>query len=268
MINVSNSKLNNILEKVDTSHFGRSAYAVFFVWFRTDIEGKKDCTIDEIIKCFQDSQLNLPDKSKLKYFLRTSDQIVTGIRPDSFQIHRNTLTRLRQKYGSLIEQPPQPEEVIRERLDVSKTPFLNSNDIDNAYKMGHLYVAIHCLENSVRCLVRNVLSKTLGDNWWDKAASDPMQQKLADRKSREAKNRWLPSRGGDELNYMDWSDLVKLMRKYHKDFEKFFPDIKFVELRLEELENLRNTIAHSGVLPDDELNRVELALKDWRRQVS
>lgn len=262
------SKLNDILEKVDTSDFGRSAYAVFFVWFLTDIEGKEDCTVDEIIKCFQDSQLNLPEKSKLRYFLRTSNQIVKGIRTDSFRIHRHTLTRLRQKYGTLLEQAPSPEEVIRERLDVSNTPFLNSTDIENAYKMGQLYVAIHCLENSVRYLIRDVLSKTLGNNWWDKAASTPMVQKLQSRKSREAKHRWLSSRGADELNYMDWSDLVTLIRKFHKDFERLIPDIKFVELRLEELENLRNTIAHSGVLPDDELNRVELALKDWCKQVS
>ena len=268
MINVSNNKLNEILDKVDTSDFGRFAYAVFFIWFLTDVEGKEDCTLDEIIKCFQDSLLPRPDKYKLRDSFRASNQVVTGIRQNSFRLHRNTLARLRQLYGSLLQQTRSPEEVIRERLDVSNTPFLNSTDVENAYKMGQLYVAIHCLENSVRCLVRNVLSKTLGDNWWDKAASTPMVQKLQTRKSREAKNRWLLSRGAGELNYMDWSDLVTLIRKFHKDFEKFIPDIKFVELRLEELENLRNTIAHSGVLPDDELNRVELALKDWRKQVS
>lgn len=267
-MNPSDSKLNDILKKVNTSDFGRLAYAVFFVWFLTDVEGKEDCTVDEVIRCFQDARLNLPRQSDLRYSFRNSSQIVTGIRPDSFRIHRNTLTRLRQKYGALLEQTPSPEEVIRKRLDVSNTPFLDSADIENAYKMGQLYVAIHCLENSVRCLVRNVLSKTLGDNWWDKVASDPMKRKLTDRKSREAKNRWLSSRGADKLNYMDWSDLVTLIRKSHKDFEKLIPDIKFIELRLEELENLRNTIAHSGVLPDEELARVELALKDWCKQVS
>jgi len=95
-----------------------------------------------------------------------------------------------------------------------------------------------------------------------------MLTKLKERKSREAKNRWLSSRGADELNYMDWSDLVTLIRKYHNHFEELIPNIKFIELRLEELENLRNAIAHSGVLPDEEIPRVELALKDWCKQVS
>lgn len=260
--------LNQLLSKVDTSKFTQRDYTVFFIWFLTVVMGRRDCTIKDITKCFTDANLHQPRLSHIRDILQYSRDVVKGYRPESFRVHRDALERLRSSYGSLVASQPSPAEVILERLDISNTPFLTSTDIENAYKMGQLYVAIHCLENSVRCLIRKVLSKALGDNWWDKAASEPMQRKLADRKSREAKNRWLPSRGADELNYMDWSDLVTLMRKYHKDFEKFFPDIKFVELRLEELENIRNTIAHSGVLPDDELNRVELTLKDWRRQVS
>lgn len=134
--------------------------------------------------------------------------------------------------------------------------------------MGQVYVAIHCLENSVRNVIRKVLKDTLGAQWWDKAASTPMKKTVIDRKSREAKNKWLTSRGADELNYIDWGDLVTLIRKFPREFEAFIGNTKFAELKLEELENLRNTIAHNGVLPDDEIARVELYFKDWCKQVS
>ena len=95
-----------------------------------------------------------------------------------------------------------------------------------------------------------------------------MKQKFISLKNREAKNKWLTSRGADELNYIDWGDLVTLIRKFPKEFETFIGNTKFAELKLEELENLRNTIAHNGVLPDDEIARVELYLKDWCKQIS
>jgi glutamine phosphoribosylpyrophosphate amidotransferase len=95
-----------------------------------------------------------------------------------------------------------------------------------------------------------------------------MKRTFIDRKSKEAKNKWMTSRGADELNYLDWGDLVKLIRKYPKEFEASIGNTKFAELKLEELENLRNTIAHNGMLPDEEIARIELYFKDWCKQVS
>ncbi|MFC2047498.1 Swt1 family HEPN domain-containing protein [Chloroflexota bacterium] len=91
---------------------------------------------------------------------------------------------------------------------------------------------------------------------------------MGERKAREAKRKWLSSRGADELNYMDCGDLVTLIRKSPKEFETFIGSTKFAELKLEELENLRNTTAHNGVLPDYEIGRIELYFKDWCKQIS
>ena len=95
-----------------------------------------------------------------------------------------------------------------------------------------------------------------------------MKQKVINRKNRETKHKWLSSRGADELNYVDWGDLLTLIRKFPKEFEASIGTTKFAEIKLEELENLRNTIAHNGVLPDDEISRIELYFKDWCKQVS
>jgi len=264
----NNRNLNQLLDKIDTLAFRQVDYAKFFIWFLTDIQGNNDCLMSDIVECFKEASLSIPNQTRLRINLRKSKDVTLGHSYKSFRLHRNTLIKYRSEYSDLLPSTKSPEEIIRERIDVSKTPSLTRTDIENAFKMGQVYVALHCLENSVRSLLRKVLEDKLGEYWWDKAASDPMKRKLSERKSREEKNKWLTSRGADELNYMDWGDLVTLIRKFPKEFESFIGSTKFAELRLEELENLRNTIAHNGVLPDDEIARIELYFKDWCKQVS
>jgi hypothetical protein len=221
-----------------------------------------------IIECFKEASLSIPNQTRLRTNLRKSKDVTVGHSYKSFRLHRNALIKYRNNYAKLISQAQPPEDIIRERLDVSNTPLLTPTNIENAYKMGQVYVALHCLENSVRNLIRKVLKDKLGEHWWDKAASNPMKRRLSERKSREEKNKWLTSRGVDELHYMDWGDLVTLIRKFPEEFESFIGSTRFAELRLEELENLRNTIAHNGVLPNSEITRIELYFQDWCKQVS
>jgi len=264
----SNITLNQILDNTDTTNFKQVDYAKLFIWFSTDIQGKEDCLMSDIIRCFRDVSLSIPNQTILRRNLRRLRDITVGHSYKSFRLHRTALIKYRSQYANLLPPSPSPEEIIRERLDVSNTPLLKTTDIANAYKMGQVYVALHCLENSVRNLIRKVLKDKLGDHWWEKAASSGMKHKYTNLKNREEKNKWLASRGADELNYIDWGDLVTLIRKYQDYFISYIGDINFVVLRLGELENLRNTIAHNGVLPDDEIARMELYFKDWCKQVS
>jgi hypothetical protein len=136
--------------------------------------------------------------------------------------------------------------------------------------MAGLYIILHCLENSVRKFIIDILEKKIGSNWWDKAKNAELEKKIKERKEKEAKNKWLSPRGSlSPLYYLDWGDLVKIIRKFETDFKSFFDEMKFVELRLEELEKVRNIIAHNGVLPsNDDFDRVVLHFKDWCKQVT
>ena len=267
-MNRHNQNLNQLLDKIDTLAFRQVDYAKFFIWFLTDIQGNKDCLMVDIVDCFKEASLSSPNQTRLRTNLRKSKDVTVGHSYKSFRLRRDALQKYRRNYANLLSPSPPPEEIIRERLNVSNIPLLTDTDIQNAYKMGQVYVVIHCIENSVRNLIRKVLKDSLGEQWWAKAASSEMKQKVTNRKNREAKNKWLSSRGADELNYVDWIDIVTLIRKFPKEFETSIGNTKFAELRLEELENLRNTIAHNGVLPDNEIARVELYFGDWCKQVS
>ncbi len=128
---------------------------------------------------------------------------------------------------------------------------------------------MHCYENSARTLVEQVLQKKLGDNWWEIAANAAQKGKVKARKEAEGKHCWLTPRGNKPLYYIDWGDLLSLIRKYEEDFLPYIKDIKFVELRFEELERVRNITAHNGFLPNNEdFQRVILPFKDWCRQTT
>lgn len=260
--------LEQILDNTDTTKFKQLDFAKLFIWFLTDLQSSNDCSMYSIVKCFNEANLSIPNQTRLRTNLRKSRDVTIGHSYKSFKLHRNALIRYRKNYAKILPQSKSTEEIIRERLDVSYTPFLTDKDIENAYNMGQVYVGLHCLENSVRNVIRTVLSKNLGEHWWNKSASEQMIRKLTDRKARETKNKWLTSRGADELNYLDWGDLVTLIRKFPKEFESQIGSTKFAELRLEELENLRNTIAHNGILADSEITRVQLYFQDWCKQLS
>jgi hypothetical protein len=158
---------------------------------------------------------------------------------------------------------------VEEQADITRTPRLTPHDIEAARKMAQLYVIIHCYENSARRVVDEVLTKKLGSTWWQTAANSSMKQKVTDRQSKEQRNKWITPRGTSPMFYVDWGDLLTLIRKYDSDFEQLFPDFNFVASRFEEMERLRNIVAHNGTLPsDDDFQHILISFKQWCKQLA
>jgi hypothetical protein len=115
--------------------------------------------------------------------------------------------------------------------------------------------------------VADRLSEEHGSNWWGACASTTLKNKVRERQEKEGKNRWHISRGDHEIFYTDFGDLKSLLQTHWALFEDLFPDQNWIVARLDELEASRNIIAHSNVLDDRELGRIQLYLQDWLRQV-
>ncbi|MBD2164253.1 hypothetical protein H6G04_07520 [Calothrix membranacea FACHB-236] len=149
------------------------------------------------------------------------------------------------------------------------TPYLNQEDISNAYKMSNLYVMLHCYENSVRRFIEQVYFKEYGDNWWEKVGNSEMNTKITKRKKQEETNKWLSPRSNNSpLYYIDWGDLATLIRKNETIFLPYIGTIKFIDNRFQELESLRNIIAHNGVIySEDDFQRIIISFRDWCRQI-
>jgi hypothetical protein len=129
------------------------------------------------------------------------------------------------------------------------------------------YLAFFCIENSVRELVSDRLREAYGVEWWDDHAPAAIQTKVTTRREKEGQNRWHVRRGEHEIYYTDFGDLKSLIQNNWGLFDELFPDQNWLIARFDELEASRNIIAHSNLLDERELTRLQLYLHDWTRQV-
>ena len=258
---------NRFCNLIDFKNSSKLDIAIYFLWFHSKFENLEEASSKQINGYFLQAHLPIYNITYLKRDLQKSKKVTKGSKSGIFKLARSTKQELDNLFSSLFE----IEDIqITEIVNLNQTPFLIPTDIEAAHRMAELYIIIHCYENSVRRLIENVMTNAFSDLWWNKASSSGMITKYNDRKSKETKNKWLSPRGEKSpLYYLDWSDLVTIIRKFPTEFAFVINDIKFVELRFEELEKVRNIVAHNGTLPsEDDFQRVILSFKDWCKQVS
>lgn len=233
------------------------------MWFHLKETGISEITLATINQYFEKASLPKLNVTRAKAAFTKNKNVHKGIKPGTYKLSLPSINMHEEAYGYLWKRTPKFEDIA----NIFETPYLSGTDISQAQKMAELYVILNCYENSARALVTYVLQKKYGDGWWELSASAPQKNKVKSRKESEAKHQWLTPRGGNPLYYIDWGDLLSIIRKYETDFLPYIKELKFVELRFEELERIRNITAHNGFLPNEEdFQRVVLSFKDWCRQ--
>lgn len=262
-----NTTFQRFCEIANVSDLKKIEVALYFMWFNYFTTGENNINISTINNYFSEAHLAMFPISRLKDEFRKSSKVSKSSENNSYKLSRKIIDELSSKFGHRLKAID--VEVI-ERADLSKTPYLNIEDVVQAKRMSELYVIIYCFENSVRKYIEFSLKKLYGENWWDTVKSKDLENKYTSRKEKEARAKWIGNRGsGSPLFYLDWSDLVKIIRKEEAVFSTTVNDIKFLELRMEELERTRNIIAHNGMVPsDDDFDRLVLYFKDWCKQVT
>lgn len=133
--------------------------------------------------------------------------------------------------------------------------------------MQRSYRLLYVLENLVREFVREVLEEIDKDEWFDKRASRDMKKKVEDRKAAEAKNNWHAGRNPHPVYYLDFGDLALLIQNHWDAFKGLVPTQSWAVSRLNDAERSRNVIAHTNLLSDEEVVRLEMHVRDWVLQV-
>jgi hypothetical protein len=245
--------------------YNKSDQAACFIWWAEHRDNKPSISMNEICAYFEKARLAQPNRSRLEQDLRETRHLTRD------KIGRYQLTHDGVQEGNLLFETFRLQdgvEDIASQISVKHCPYIGEGDIADARKMADVYLSLFCLENSVRRHIEKVLSQNLGDNWWEIAASSSMKRKEQDRRSNEEQNKWIPSRSNaGPLYSLDWPDLVTLMRKYEDLFKGSLPDTNFL-YRFSDLGNLRNVVAHNGVIEEPmQFRRIELALHDWTKQI-
>ncbi|MBS0535428.1 MAG: hypothetical protein JSR72_15325 [Proteobacteria bacterium] len=257
---------HKFVEVLKEAKLGKAGEAASFVWWAEHRDNKRGLLMSEICDYFDKARLAQPNKSRLEGDLRKA-RFVTRDKVLRYHLTRDGLKEGVKLFHLFIRD--QTNEEIISAIPVNKIPYISDADIADARRMAALYVSLFCLENSIRRHIQSTLEVSLGPDWWNVAASNSMKRKEEDRRKNENENRWIPSRSDSGPLYaLDWSDLVTLMRKYETLFRETIPDVNFSH-RFSDLGNLRNVVAHNGVISDAiQFSRVELAAHDWIKQLA
>lgn len=134
----------------------------------------------------------------------------------------------------------------------------------NAQKMSDFYMLYFCLENTIRRMIQGTLSEKYGLDWWDKKVPQSVKDKVKEKKDKE-KDSVLSMRSDDLLSYTNFGELIEIFEGNWVDFQDVLRSKKPVKQTLSQFNEIRNVIAHSCVLNDDDILRLNLLIKDWLR---
>lgn len=153
--------------------------------------------------------------------------------------------------------------------DVAATVSLSLLDdrfVTEARRMATVSTAIAAFENTVRDLVRRVLLEHPGADWWE-SVSASIRAKAKKRQADEAQHRFHTQRGEDPVSFIDFRDLLNVMRANEAAFAPFWPSPEWARSVFDAVERSRNVIMHSGTLDQEDIERVGVMIRDWIRQV-
>jgi Swt1-like HEPN len=158
---------------------------------------------------------------------------------------------------------------IEHAKTISKTEVVDvdlfENDIlQEARKMADFYVIYYSVENSIRRLVSERLEEKHAANWWKARVPQGVQTEV-EKKQKDERDTTMSIRSDDPLSYTNFGELIAIFDANWSDFSDTLRSQKAMQQILSQFNKIRNVVAHSCVLNDDEITRFKLLVKDWFR---
>jgi hypothetical protein len=150
-------------------------------------------------------------------------------------------------------------------LSEALSPF-NVSSRNNALEMARLYSVLHCFENEIRVLIRETLQEKLGVDWAEKLPAK-VKDFATGRQKTAFGDSWLEGEKSDLLGFVDFGHLASIIVENWALFESIVPSQHWLKQRMDELEKVRNFIAHNRVLLPSEFQRVYLYVADWNKAI-
>lgn len=151
--------------------------------------------------------------------------------------------------------------------DEQLEPFIKQFDLANRKNAAHMsryYEIFYLLENDIRRLIVETMEAAHGLQWWDTRVPQGVLDEVRKNRQREAQAA-VSIRSEDDIDYTTFGQLGDIIRENWSDFAGMLSNQSAVSRVLSALNMLRGTIAHCGLLADDEVDRLKLAIRDWFR---
>lgn len=158
-----------------------------------------------------------------------------------------------------VEREAIDESAIKSSID----QFSHDVRVD-AERMAEYYKLFYMLENDIRKLIDDTLVEAYGVNWWGDHSPASAKEECRSNQQRE-QEAGVSSRSDNELDYISFGQLGDIIRANWPLFGGILSNQKALGRVMFSLNTLRGPIAHCGLLAEDEVDRLKLAVKDWFR---
>ena len=178
----------------------------------------------------------------------------------------NELCRKFARARSLQELGPKISHVVSSLNEVSTVHLIYNADIPQFLAEHHLsklsaYESLKHLEFSLRISIEKALSEISAD-WWNERIPNDVKQNAENRKRRNEKQwPWTAVDNLQVIHYIDFPDYAKIITRrdnWNAVFEKIFGNSERLTLKLNELEPIRNAIAHSRNISQRDILKLQL----------
>jgi Swt1-like HEPN len=131
----------------------------------------------------------------------------------------------------------------------------------NAEKMAEYYKVFYMLENDIRSFIDATLTAAHGSDWWSVCAPESVKTECEANRKRELDS-GVTARSESPLDYVTFGQLGEIIRKNYPQFGGVLSSEAASSRVMYSLNLLRGPIAHCGILAEDEVARLKLAVTD------
>ena len=132
--------------------------------------------------------------------------------------------------------------------------------------MAKHYELFYCLEQAIRKIITETLEEAEGPNWWDTRVIQKIKDDVKELQQKETDN-GITRRSERAIDYTTFGQLSGIITGNWALFGTIFKSQRAVEKFMASLNLLRGPIAHCCPLSEDEVDRLDLAVKDWFRML-
>lgn len=129
-------------------------------------------------------------------------------------------------------------------------------------EMSRAYLTLYCIENTLRLFIESESKKMLQPL----VIPNSVRNKITGRKANESQNKYISVRGASDLFYMDFKELGDVIVN-NPELKNRFPDENWVRVKIDELGNVRNLIAHNSYIGEHELKIISTNYESILRQI-
>jgi hypothetical protein len=147
-------------------------------------------------------------------------------------------------------------------IDVVDTELFDKDIRRESRRMADFYALYYCLENTVRRIISERLQDKHKLNWWDAAIPDSIKKEVREKQEKE-KDTVLAIRSEDPLSYTNFGELIVIIEANWDSFSDTIRSKKAMQQTLSQFNHIRNVIAHSCSLSENDITRFKLLINDW-----